>query len=106
MLIVLFGFCLMFIIIFDILCLWSIHKLRIHELRIVDSEFQGSSLWPWEFPSLRFKNLLEANPLKFRFLVRELSVGAPPEVVAGAGSAAQQVYYVPLTFHPLVFATA
>ena len=53
------------------LCTRPICKLRIRKLRTVDSRFLRSTLWTWEFHTLKS---VESNPLKSRFLVHELTV--------------------------------
>ena len=44
-------------------------ELRIRKLRVVDFEFHGNSRMDLGIPPLEFKNLIESNPLKSRFLV-------------------------------------
>ena len=58
--------------------LWSIRKVRIRKVRIVDSELLGNSQGPGNSIPLKLKKLLESNPLKSRFLVRERTLPEGP----------------------------
>ena len=51
-----------------------ISLLSLSLLRLLDSNFPGYALWDMIIPPLKFKIMIESNPLKSRFLVGRLAV--------------------------------